>query len=464
MLDDLDPATGFDAKVRNRAQAAIDQLKGILKKQGIQEGTEGYKERMAVGLYYLAALPDEETLRRLPSSPAYATLPMLVKKAFGMRELTKLGLGAFGYHIKIKGGFRVEENVSEEYTALEALKTGNGKSTERSKILFALLHMAGLNPQFVLVRRKGLLTSGDPDIAKSVKYWSAGILHLCIGLEMLGRLRLLDPSLWNSNPAYTEYFPLSLRKYLSLDYANRGGASNDKGEYDKAIAYCTRAIEIDPLLAEAFNNRGYAWAEKGEDDKAITDYTRALEIEPLLAEAYNNRGVAWTKKGEYDKAIADYIRAIEIDPRFAGAYGNLGLALVQTGKLEKALEPLAKFLKLSPQGANVLFPKLSSKSSDRWNRTTDAKKMVEMFAQETGGGDIAKVEAIFLLSYSLWAAGDRAEAIARFTTIADGLTFLQKPSKSTGDFFKTMFQLMPASMKKDDGIRNGLAKIKAAMN
>ena len=35
----------------------------------------------------------------------------------------------------------------------------------------------------------------------------------------------------------------------------------------------------------------------GEHDKAISDLTRAIEIKPDYAGAYNNRGVAYDRKG-----------------------------------------------------------------------------------------------------------------------------------------------------------------------
>ena len=464
VLNDLNSATSFDAEIRIRVQSAIDQLKEILKDQGIDEGTEEYKERMAVGIYYLAVLPDAKTIRIFLSSSEYATLPTSVKKMLEMKELTDLGLEKFKDYLKINGGFYLIKGNSEEYTALEAIQKSRGECTENSKILFALLRMGGLDPQFVLVKRKGLLTSGDPEIEAYLKDLPAGMDHFCIGFELRGRFRLLDPSIFDSNADYTEYFPLSLRQYLNFDYSNRGNSWAKKEEYDKAIVDYTRAIEIDPRLAEAYTNRGVAWSNKGEYDKAITDHSKAIEINPQFAEAYSNRGNDWDDKGESDKAIADYTRAIEIDPQLAEAYANLGLALVRAGKLEKALQPLAQFLKFAPEQSNTLSSMLSSNSSTRWNRTTDSKEIAERFETETGRGDISKVEAIFILSYSLWESEYHEEAIVQLSGISDELEFSQKPSKSTQTFFEEMFQLMPESMKEDEKAQEIITKIKSKMD
>jgi tetratricopeptide (TPR) repeat protein len=51
------------------------------------------------------------------------------------------------------------------------------------------------------------------------------------------------------------------------------------------------------------------FAEKGNYDRAIALFSKALEINPRYAAAYNNRGIAYAKgKGQYDKAISDYTK------------------------------------------------------------------------------------------------------------------------------------------------------------
>jgi tetratricopeptide (TPR) repeat protein len=55
---------------------------------------------------------------------------------------------------------------------------------------------------------------------------------------------------------------------------------------------------------DAFN-RGMAYGNKGEFDKAIADFTEAIQLDPKLAQAYNNRGVAYYFSGQYDKAWAE---------------------------------------------------------------------------------------------------------------------------------------------------------------
>ena len=74
-------------------------------------------------------------------------------------------------------------------------------------------------------------------------------------------------------------------------------------------------------------NEGLALERQGDYDGAIADFTKAIELNPQLAEPYNNRGTARLHKHDLDGAIADYAKAIELNPQFADAYSNRGLSL-----------------------------------------------------------------------------------------------------------------------------------------
>ena len=85
--------------------------------------------------------------------------------------------------------------------------------------------------------------------------------------------------------------------------------------HNEAVECYTKAIELDPKNAVAYNNRGVSYKIKGEYDKAIIDHSKVIELNPEIAEAYYNRGITYKEKGEYDKAIADFNKAIELDPK-----------------------------------------------------------------------------------------------------------------------------------------------------
>lgn len=94
-----------------------------------------------------------------------------------------------------------------------------------------------------------------------------------------------------------------------------------------------RSAEADALFEQAF-----AKQEAGNFQGAIEDYTRAIQLNPNDAIAYNNRGNAYLDLNSPQTAIADYNRAIQIDPNYASPYYNRGLAHAELGNTEVAID------------------------------------------------------------------------------------------------------------------------------
>lgn len=134
-------------------------------------------------------------------------------------------------------------------------------------------------------------------------------------------------------------------------FYNRGVAAYERGEFDRAIANYTRAIEFNPHFAEAYSNRGSAYGYKGDQDLAIADYTAAIDINPQDATGYYNRGNAYYHKGDLDQAIIDYDVAIGIDPQLTTAYGNRGNAYAGKGEYDWAISDYDAVLRINPQDA-----------------------------------------------------------------------------------------------------------------
>ena len=88
-------------------------------------------------------------------------------------------------------------------------------------------------------------------------------------------------------------------------YGSRGYAYYAKGEFDRAIVDCNKAIELKPNFAEAYNNRGLVYLAEGELELAINDMDKAIESNPDYAEAYYNRGVVWSRLQQWENARLD---------------------------------------------------------------------------------------------------------------------------------------------------------------
>ncbi|MEZ4671782.1 MAG: tetratricopeptide repeat protein [Anaerolineae bacterium] len=118
-----------------------------------------------------------------------------------------------------------------------------------------------------------------------------------------------------------------------------GDYYTEAGDYGRAIAYYTLAIQLKPDWAEAYNNRGYAhywnYVQTGGAG-AIADFDRALALRPDYPNAYNNRCLAYLTVGSAQQAVNDCTQAIHLQPKFPQAYMNRANAYLQLGRLDLA--------------------------------------------------------------------------------------------------------------------------------
>jgi len=155
-----------------------------------------------------------------------------------------------------------------------------------------------------------------------------------------------DKVLW-----YTK--AIELDPEYALAYNNRGLAKYYLKDYASTIKDYDRAIELNPEDAIAYNNRGIAKRKLKDYASAIKDYNRAIELDPEYAIAYNNRGNAKDDLGDYASAIKDYDRAIELNPEDAIAYNNRGLAKDDLGDYASAIKDYDRAIELNPEYADA---------------------------------------------------------------------------------------------------------------
>jgi len=134
-------------------------------------------------------------------------------------------------------------------------------------------------------------------------------------------------------------------------YYNLGKSYGEQGNFPKAIEFYEKSIELDPDYAWAYNDLGFAYYNQGNITKAIQLYEKSLEIDPDNAFIYINLGKAYEDQDNLTKAIELYEKSIELDPDHAMTYNNLGLAYYNQGNITKAIQLYEKAIELDPDYA-----------------------------------------------------------------------------------------------------------------
>ena len=103
-------------------------------------------------------------------------------------------------------------------------------------------------------------------------------------------------------------------------------AATAADDMDKALPACAAVIDNEKTakadLVKALIARGALYARRDQIDRAIADDSRALQLDPGLADIFNARGELWLKKGDKPKAVQDFGAALKVDPNHEKAKAN----------------------------------------------------------------------------------------------------------------------------------------------
>ncbi len=115
---------------------------------------------------------------------------------------------------------------------------------------------------------------------------------------------------------------LSYYDNSSKVYYNRGVEYSIKGDFGKALADYSRALELDPTNVDALFNRANTYENLKDMPAAFKDYDAALKIKKD-GEVYYKRSNLYLKTGDIDNALDDLQRAEELKYPFNPKYKEL---------------------------------------------------------------------------------------------------------------------------------------------
>ena len=147
-----------------------------------------------------------------------------------------------------------------------------------------------------------------------------------------------------------------------------GNGYAQAGEFETAITYYQKAIEINPVdaltrqnLAQCYNNYGVTLRNRGEWDAAIEAYQNALQLMPTLHIARTNLSDAFTRKanahneaGELAAAVQAYLALQKLHPDEMHIRNLLGELYLKKGDYGEALSTFQHVYNNNPNAAHAL--------------------------------------------------------------------------------------------------------------
>ncbi len=140
-----------------------------------------------------------------------------------------------------------------------------------------------------------------------------------------------------------DYSKLDEFKKIEYEYSMHEGLKfRLLGDYNRAIYFFSRCIDIFPYSDVANFELSNIHAIAGGIDKAVNFASRALEIDPGNIWYYHNIARLHGENDDTRKAIEVYEKAVEVFPYYSDFYFSLAVAHTSTGDYDAALSVYEK--------------------------------------------------------------------------------------------------------------------------
>lgn len=133
------------------------------------------------------------------------------------------------------------------------------------------------------------------------------------------------------------------RKILKIDAKNidalhgLGLCYAQRAQYDKAIKWIIKAINLSPNVPGFHNNLGNAYKKLNKIDLALQHYREALKLKTPYPDAHNNLGALLFKIGQTKEATLELERAVQSAPEKINAHYNLAACYAKQDRFQDAL-------------------------------------------------------------------------------------------------------------------------------
>jgi len=124
--------------------------------------------------------------------------------------------------------------------------------------------------------------------------------------------------------------------------------------YAKMRAAAERALQLDPLLAEAYGSMGLVYSREHNWQESEKAFRRSIELNANLAESRENLAMSVLYPlGRISEAIRELRKAAELDPLSQASDDFLDRVLLSAGRYDEVLENCRRILAAGPNDSAV---------------------------------------------------------------------------------------------------------------
>jgi serine/threonine-protein kinase len=138
---------------------------------------------------------------------------------------------------------------------------------------------------------------------------------------------------------------------LALPHVVLGAMAVQAGAIQNGISELKRAIELEPVSADAWRELGTAYVAAGKPADAESSYQQAIRYSPNSWMAYSELGAFYNREAQYGKAEEALTKAASLAPDNYIVYRSLGGVEMALNQWSTAEKHLTKAKDLRPSGS-----------------------------------------------------------------------------------------------------------------
>lgn len=227
---------------------------------------------------------------------------------------------------ELKDVFVIQDEISRSIVNQLRLKLGQGQRRYNTNLEAYDLYLKAQ----ALTRNQGLPEGWD---------------NLLAGINIFEQVIADDPAF---APAYAGL----ATAYGRLSATPRSFPPDEA--YAKMRGAAERALELDPLLAEAYSSMGLVYSRDHNWQDSEKAFRRSIELNPSLSDSHGNFAMSVLYPlGRLDEASRELRKAVELDPLSERLFDFLDRVLFSMGRYDEVLENCRRILVAHPGDSAV---------------------------------------------------------------------------------------------------------------